>query len=338
MPQPQGLSQRIQQSQQGQQVATRTAPSSDPAVALFQSMAPEFQKVLRDSLPVETFTRLALTELRANPQLGQCTTPSLLGALMTAARLSLEPGGPLGQFWLTPKRINVCVDRGANRWEKQWQVVPIIGYKGLRDLALRSGKVHSIQSFVVREGDSFRYGSNETRGFWHEWEPADDDEDQSDRPWRGVLTIAQLPGAGKPVWRYLGRQQVLARKASGAAGDKGPWKDHEEAMVRKTGIRAIANDLPSSSIMQEAVRADEQVQVWHAGHERPEPQQLETAPIPDPAENAVDEHTGEVPRENPNPQGGVQGSVVDEQEPPDDDPGPWTPPPPAADQRKGRGR
>jgi recombination protein RecT len=290
MTQQTGLSTAIaeRQQQQGQ-------PVQGPATmgAMLDRMAPEFGKVLSPRLPVDTFMRLALTEVRNTPRLLDCSGPSLLGALMTAARLSLEPGGPLGQFYLTPRNIYVPA-----LGRKEWQVVPIIGYRGLRDLALRTGLVHSIQAFIIREGDEFEYGSNETRGFWHEWRPADSDEDESDRPWKGVLTIAQLPGSGKPVWRYLGKGAVLARKKAGAAGDRGPWADFEEAMVRKTGIRAIANDLPSSSVMREAVLADERVQVWTAGDTRPRPAEIEAPP----AEAGLDQQTGEVPTTNPEPE------------------------------------
>lgn len=264
------LSSAIAQRQpQGQGVA----PGPSTIEARLRLMAPEFGKVLAPTLPPETFLRLALNEVRANPMLLQCTEASFMGALMTAARLQLEPGGPLGQFYLTPRRINGV-----------YQVVPIIGYRGLRDLALRTRLVSAVQALIVREGDEFRMGSDERRGFWHEWTPAATDEDESDRPWRGVLAIAQLTGGEKPVWRYLDRKAVLARKAKGSAGDRGPWKEFEEAMVRKTGIRAIANDLPSSSIMALAVRADEQVQVWHAGQAEPQPAEPQQAIEPPPAE------------------------------------------------------
>lgn len=262
-------------AQRQAQQAQQAGPAS--VHALVQSMQGEFAKALPSVMPVDTFMRLALNELRAKPDLLQCSPESMLGALMTSARLGLEPGGPLGQFYLTPRRI-----------DGRWSVVPIIGYKGLRDLALRSGKVSSIQSFLIREGDSFAYGSDEVRGFWHEWRPDPDGDDERD--WTGVLTIAQLTGGGKPVWRHLTHRQVMARKARGAAGSKGPWGTDEEAMVRKTGIRALVPDLPSSSVLAEANRVDEQVQVWRVGQDEPEPpQQLEGNPNPEPQGEGSDE-------------------------------------------------
>lgn len=289
------LSAAIAKQQEGRAVA----PGPASVEAALEAMRFEFQKVLPTFLPTDTFLRLALNELRASPTLARCTIPSFMGALMMGARLGLEPGGPLGQLYLTPRNLQVA---GADRGVKAWQVVPIIGYRGLRDLAIRSGKVDSIQSFLIREGDTFRYGSNEERGAWHDWIPADSDEDESDRPWTGVLTVAQLGVAKKPVWRYLSKKAVLARKAAGAAGDRGPWKEHEEAMVRKTGIRAIANDLPSSSVLIEAVRNDERVMVWRQGDTAPQQQQqIESSTDASDAAPSTPDVPDEVPERPDNP-------------------------------------
>lgn len=237
--------------------------------ALVQAMAPEFQKALPTTFPVEHFMRLALTEMRANPKLLDCSQASLLGSLMLAARLGLEPGGPLGQLWLTTRDVT---DRASG--EKVATVVPIIGYQGLRDLALRSGLVLSVQSILVREGDQFSRGANIERGIWFDWFPADVEEEET-HPWRGVLTVAKLAGGGT-VWRYLTKQQVYKRRDSGG-GTKGfGWRDWEEAMVLKTGIRALSSDLPKSTKFAEALRADETPQVWTPG-QPPEPRPLESA-------------------------------------------------------------
>jgi recombination protein RecT len=302
------LSQAIAQRQTGREVA-QGPKTMEAALA---AMKGEFAKVLPAVLPPETFLRLALNELRATPKLAECTVPSFMGALMLGARLGLEPGGPLGQLYLTPRNLKLP-GTGTRNVPAQYamQVVPIIGYRGLRDLAIRSGRVDSIQSFIIREGDRFHYGSNEERGVWHTWEPLDSDEDESEREWRGVLTVAQLGVGKKPVWRYLSKQAVLRRKASGDAGDRGPWKDFEEAMVRKTGVRAIANDLPSSSILIEAVRNDERVMLWRQGDEQPvQQQQLEQR-----ANDADGEQPPQAAEPNPEVKGQSSGEPQEQQQP-----------------------
>lgn len=219
---------------------------------LVESMRGELAKALPEHVTVDTFLRLALTELRVNEALQRCTTSSLLGALMTAARLGLEPGGPLGQFYLTPRSVK------RESGERLSVVVPIVGYEGLRDLAYRSGLVRVITSVVVREGDSFAQGASSERGRWFEWQPWDS---SSERPIIGVLGLAEL-STGARVHRYLDMPQILARKARGAAGDKGPWGTDFEAMVLKTGIRALAHELPKSATFALALGADERVQTF----------------------------------------------------------------------------
>lgn len=238
------------QIRQRQDVA---APGERPVTVagLVESMRGELARALPAHLTVDRFMRLALTELRQNPRLAECSAPSLLGALMTAAQLGLEPGGPLGQFYLTPRRL-----KGA------WAVVPIVGYQGLRDLAYRSGHVDSIQAEVIRQGDVFRRGADAERGFWFEWHP--DEDGGEDRPLVGVLAIARIKGAGV-VWRYLDKPTIDERRDRGSAGESGPWSSDYEAMARKTSLRELSKLLPKSTAVAVATTVDEQVQEWQPG-------------------------------------------------------------------------
>lgn len=97
-------------------------------------------KALPSVITPERFTRMVLTALSSTPKLQTCTPQSFLGAMMQAAQLGVEPNTPLGQAYLIPYG-NVC----------QFQ----LGYKGLMDLAYRSGEVSSIQAHEVHENDTF---------------------------------------------------------------------------------------------------------------------------------------------------------------------------------------
>ena len=71
---------------------------------------------------------------------------SFIAALMNAAQLGLEPNTPLGQAYLIPYKNKGIL-------ECQFQ----IGYKGMIDLAYRTGQVQMIQAQIVREHDFFEY-------------------------------------------------------------------------------------------------------------------------------------------------------------------------------------
>ena len=95
---------------------------------LIRSMGPEIKKALPSVITPERFTRMVFTALSSNPTLQECTPQSFLGAMMQSAQLGLEPNTPIGQAYLIPYRNH-------GRQECQFQ----LGYKGLIDLAYRSG-------------------------------------------------------------------------------------------------------------------------------------------------------------------------------------------------------
>lgn len=228
------------------QIAGAQTAERRTAHDLIRSMSGEFGKVLPETVPVDTFLRLALTELQRNDDLQKCTGSSLLGALMLSAQLGLEPGGPLGHLYLTPRRL-----------KGEMTVVPIIGYKGLVELARRSGQVGTVKAQIIRDGDLFDQGFDTSRGGEYTvWRPADHDEK---RPATGVLAWATLTGSDAVQTRYTPIDAVNARRDRGAAGQKGPWATDRDAMIRKTGIRALAPDLPQSTALALAQRSDERV-------------------------------------------------------------------------------
>ena len=114
-----------------------------------KSMEGEIKKALPSVITPERFTRIVLSALSVNPKLAACTPKSFLGAMMSAAQLGLEPNTPLGQAYLIPYNNHGVA-------EVQFQ----IGYKGLIDLAYRSGEVEVVQSQIVYENDKFecQYG------------------------------------------------------------------------------------------------------------------------------------------------------------------------------------
>ena len=61
-------------------------------------MKSQFAMALPKHIDTERFVRIALTCIRQNPKLAECSRESLLGALMTSSQLGLEPGGVLDRL------------------------------------------------------------------------------------------------------------------------------------------------------------------------------------------------------------------------------------------------
>ena len=131
-------------------VGAPSAPVAKPktkAPAIVQQvLSDQFKKQLALAVPkhlsADRMARIAATELRKTPALLNTTPASFLGAVMQSAQLGLEPGSALGQAYLVP-------------YGNQCQL--ILGYRGMIDLARRSGQVLSLSAFAVHEGDNFNY-------------------------------------------------------------------------------------------------------------------------------------------------------------------------------------
>ena len=123
-------------------------PQGSPTMQEYiKKMEGEIKKALPSVLTPERFTRITLSALSTNPKLAETTPQSFLGAMMTAAQLGLEPNTPLGQAYLIP-----FYNGKEKRLECQFQ----LGYKGLIDLAYRSGEISTIQAHTVYEKDEFQ--------------------------------------------------------------------------------------------------------------------------------------------------------------------------------------
>jgi recombination protein RecT len=166
---------------------------------------------------------------------------------MDCASLGLDPDA-LGRAYLIPYE-----DRRNNRTVCQLQ----IGFKGLADLAYRSGMVATLQSQVVYANDKFEFafGINEKL----EHTPKMDGE-------RGepvsVYAYCRLKdGAFKfdimsvaDVNRIRDRSQGY--KSATKYGKDHPWITDWSEMARKTVFKRLAKMLPLSSEIREAVERD----------------------------------------------------------------------------------
>lgn len=187
--------------------------------------------------------RIALTEYRKVPKLRECNAVSFLGAIIQASQLGLEPG-PLGHFWLVPKRVN-----------GQWEVVGMLGYRGMIDLARRSGQIETITSHVVRAGDQFDYRLGLNPDLNHT--PYDEEGDITH-----AYAVAKLKGGGT-IFEVMTRKAIEKARSTSAAGQSGPWVSHFEEMARKTVIRRLFKYLPMSIEMATAVEYDEKAETGH---------------------------------------------------------------------------
>lgn len=251
--------QEPQQDQLGQQLqqASGNAPQKKPMPSTIQGMLKDdrFKAQIARALPKhvtpERIMRIALTEINKTPKLKECQPVSVFGSIVQSAQLGLELGGALGHAYLVPFKKKWKDDAG--KWHEIMEAQFIIGYRGMIDLARRSGQMVSLQAHTVHENDefSFEYGLNENL------------RHVPSRGDRGamiaVYAVAKLVGGGHQI-EVMWKEDVDAVRATSKSGKFGPWADHYEEMAKKTAIRRLFKYLPVSVEMQRAVSLDEQAE------------------------------------------------------------------------------
>lgn len=209
--------------------------------AAMAKMNGEIAKALPAVMTPERFTRIATTAINSNPQLAECEQTSFLGALMQAAQLGLEPNTPLGQAYLIPYKNNK-----KNVMECQFQ----LGYKGLIDLAYRSGDVSIVQAHEVREGDKFEYSFGLEPTLEHK--PAM--QDRGNVICYYAMFRTKQGGFGFEV---MSKEDIEAHaKKFSQAYTNGPWQTNFDEMAKKTVLKKCLKYAPLKSDFARAVNTD----------------------------------------------------------------------------------
>ena len=208
---------------------------------LLMSMQGQIAKALPTVLTPERYTRMVMTALSTNPQLQQCTPESFLGAVMQAAQLGVEPNTPLGQAYLIPYR-------NKGRLECQFQ----LGYKGMLDLAYRSGEVSVIDAQAVHENDlfEFEYGLEPKLKF----KPSLTNRG----PVVAYYAMFRTKDGGFN-FAVMSREDVdqFAKQYSKAAGSGySPWATNFDAMAKKTVLKQVLKYAPLKSDFVREIATD----------------------------------------------------------------------------------
>lgn len=218
------------------------APERKTMQQYIKSMEGEIAKALPSVITPERFTRIVLSAISVNPKLGSCTPASFLGAMMTSAQLGLEVNTPLGQAYVLPYN-----NKGT--LEAQFQ----LGYKGLIDLAYRSGEVEVIQAHVVYANDEFDCEYGLEPKLTHK--PTDTNRGEPVK----VYAVFKTKSGGYG-FEVMSMEDVRkhAEKYSKAYGSSySPWKTNFEEMAKKTVLKRVLKYAPLKSDFVKAAVQDE---------------------------------------------------------------------------------
>lgn len=215
--------------------------------------------VVPDHVTPERLVRIAVSAIGRNDTLSKCSVSSLVEAVTQAGIVGLEPNDGTGRAYILPYKGQAAFQ---------------IGYKGLLDLAYRSGRIALVDAQVVYEGEPFecRLGTapylEHTPTFDH-------------GPMVGVYAVVRVKGVEYPLIEMMGPDELKRIKAaSQASRADSPWRIWEEEMSRKAVLKRVLKRAPSDTALRLAVgmidAADAGIPVedifpGQSHQERPEP-------------------------------------------------------------------
>lgn len=269
------------------EVAKETSAKKN-LLSLIQTMKPQIAKALPSVLTPERFTRMILTAVSSTPQLAECTPASFMGAMMQAAQLGVEPNTPLGQAYLIPYRNH-------GKLEASFQ----LGYKGLIDLAYRSGEITDVSAHEVHENDEFEYELGLNEKLYHK--PAL----KNRGPVIAYYAVWHTKNGGHGIFvASVDDIRAYSKKYSKAASSSySPWSTNFDAMAKKTVLKQALKYAPLKTEFVRGVAADGTIKSFKDAssdildapdentYEAPEPENVTPEKHEEPE---VDPETGEI--------------------------------------------
>ena len=211
---------------------------ADSMTVMLKKMSKEIERALPAHINSERFQRVALTAFNGNPKLQACDPVSFIAAMMQSAQLGVEPNTPLGQAYLIPYGNQV-----------QFQ----ISYKGLLELAQRSGQFKTIYAHPVYENDEFEVVYGLDQKLIHK--PTFTNRGEV----IGYYAVYKLLNGGESFF-FMPKEDVLNHaKSKSKTFKSGPWQTDFDAMALKTVIKQLLKYAPLNVELAKTISNDESV-------------------------------------------------------------------------------
>jgi recombination protein RecT len=218
---------------------TAAKPQTNTIRTLLES--DEFKMQVARALPrhltPERFIRVAATTMMRTPALANCDQASFFNALLTLSQLGLEPDNRNAH--LIPFRNNKT---------GKTDVQLIVDYKGLVDLAMRSGTVANIHADKVCENDAFEYDRGQI--IKHKI----DFRAPRGKAYAYYATVKFKDGTEKS--EVMTKEDVDAIRKRSKASSAGPWVTDYDEMAKKTAFRRLTKWIQLSPEFRDALEHD----------------------------------------------------------------------------------
>ena len=191
-------------------------------------------QTLGDKKKAERYTAAIMSAVATNPQLSNCEAVSIITGSLLGESLGLAHSPQLGQYYLVPFKV-----KAKNGIPEHYDASFILGYKGLIQLAIRSGYYKKINVLEVKKGELKYYNpfSEEI-----EIEPIQDVDAREKEQTIGYYAMFEYLNGFKKIL-YWSKAQMIAHAdryspafSAGATGGKYPkvsFADYEAGRYDK---------------------------------------------------------------------------------------------------------
>lgn len=224
--------------QQSTAVATQKTTKTDVAQVFIDKLKDSWVSVLPSVCTPERFARVALSCLRKNQKLVAALQTSdgrtsLAQQFMKCAELGIEPDGR--RAYLIPYKNDIQL---------------IIDYKGIAELAMRSGKISNIHADKVCDNDEFEYnvGSIEKHRI--------DFKKDRGKAYAYYAIVTFKDGTKK--CEVMSKAEIDGIRRRSKSANNGPWVTDYDEMAKKTVFRRLSKWLPLSPEMQRVLDIDDE--------------------------------------------------------------------------------
>lgn len=225
-------------SNNNSQVATQQ-PQSLQALMGNAGVMAKLNSVLGNEKKAAAFASSVISVANGNSLLRNANPMTVLGSAMVAATLDLSVVPTLGMAYIVPYKGQASFQ---------------LGWKGLVELAMRSGQYKNIIVEAVHEGELVKKNK-----FMGDYE-FDEDAKTSDKVIGYMANFQLTNGFSKTIYWTIDEVKAHATKFSQAyrGGRNTPWVTDFDAMAKKTVLKSLLSKFgPKSLQMQQAVVFDQ---------------------------------------------------------------------------------
>lgn len=206
------------------------------------------------------FISTIISAVQQTPSLALCEQGSIVNCGLLAHTLNLEPSSQLGYFYIVP--FNKKSKNNDGTWTESKVATPVIGYKGLIQLALRTGQYKSINAIEIKRGElkGFNRLTDEIEIAFEE-----DDVKRDKLPAIGYASVIELNNGFKKVlyWSKEKMDQHAIKYSTAYSTDlkygkkDSFWSKNFDEQAKKTMLRQIISKYGIiSTEIKEAIRVD----------------------------------------------------------------------------------